>query len=190
MPNKFWKNYQEEAFRFCVIRCRDLSYLILGLNGESNELTEEGASVESELGGVLWYTSQITKYLGMDLDDIMEEAQSHHVCVPNPLCLNSYAGRLAEIYKKAFRGDREIEETVCQVREILIKYIQILLFVASTAHVTLEDMAIKNIEELTYREKHGCIKGDGDHRGKEADQQPVGLDAKYKDAIKKPMVIR
>jgi len=188
MENKFWKNYQEQAFSFCLLRCQNLPYFVLGLNGESSELTASDASHVSELGGCLWYLSQLTRYLNIDMDSIMEEAQEHHVCVPDFLHLNAIAGQVAEICKKVLRGDREAETVVDKVRACLIEYVKLLLFKASICHVTLEDMATENIKELTYRKKHNIIKGDGDYRGKEAEQLTLSVSVDY-SSCRKPLDI-
>ncbi len=85
-----FKKYQEESRKTVIHQdwTHALTYFTLGLNGEAGEVAEkikkvlrdnEGVvseekkvEIEKELGDVLWYLSQITTELGLDLNNVAE----------------------------------------------------------------------------------------------------------------------
>lgn len=87
---KMLKEYQELANKTAIYPNRNtfngLLYCILGLNGESGEVTEkvkkimrdqngiiaqvDKKEIEKELGDALWYLSQICSELKLNLEDV------------------------------------------------------------------------------------------------------------------------
>lgn len=75
------------------------------------------------------------------------------------------AGEIANKVKKILRGDHELTDTVKSA--ILDEAGDVLWYIAQIARVlevSLEDIAVHNIEKLRKRKAEGKIKGEGDHR--------------------------
>jgi NTP pyrophosphatase (non-canonical NTP hydrolase) len=79
-------SYQEFASNYAIYhggRQEELMYLALGLSGEAGEVAEkvkkyyrddelDEPGLAKELGDVLWYLSQISKWLGYDFHEIAD----------------------------------------------------------------------------------------------------------------------
>ena len=80
------------------------------------------------------------------------------------LGLAGEAGELANKYKKVLRGDKAIGD----VREALIDEagdcIWYIAMIASELHISLEEVAARNVRKLAARLENNTIKGDGDVR--------------------------
>jgi NTP pyrophosphatase (non-canonical NTP hydrolase) len=75
------------------------------------------------------------------------------------------AGEMAGKIKKWMRGDVD----KLNVADVVSEMGDVLWYLASLAtdlNVTLEEVALNNIEKITKRREQGNIKGDGDHREK------------------------
>ena len=75
-----FNDYQEKTEETAIYPKENaVEYLALGLNGEAGEVAEKvkkairddkELDLEKELGDVLWYLSQLSKELGINLDDV------------------------------------------------------------------------------------------------------------------------
>jgi len=78
--------YQQEAYRTALPRCRNLTYMVLGLTNEAGEaagkfkkalrgdrsLDDTKKILAEELGDVLWYAAGIATQIGYDLGTIAD----------------------------------------------------------------------------------------------------------------------
>lgn len=77
--------YQQQAAHYMLPQCRNLEYLILGLNEEAGEVagkrkkqirkdpgTETFDAMIEEIGDCLWYASQIANFLHVPLSHVAQ----------------------------------------------------------------------------------------------------------------------
>tara|TARA_B100000700_G_scaffold59493_1_gene64855 strand:- start:427 stop:762 length:336 start_codon:yes stop_codon:yes gene_type:complete len=80
------------------------------------------------------------------------------------LGLNGEAGEIAEKIKKSIRDNQSLEE----IKPALIDEIgDVLWYVANLAHevgISMNEVAIRNINKLQSRSKRNVLHGDGDNR--------------------------
>ena len=118
----------------------------------------------------------ILSNLGMTLNRYQKEAaknkafpEKYAIIYPTIGVLNE-AGEMAGKIKKWMRGDvptLNIPDLVSEMGDVL----WYLASLATDLNVTLEDVALNNIEKITKRREKNMIKGDGDHRESEGQQE-------------------
>ena len=108
-------------------------------------------------------------HLGMTLNQYQKQAEKtksfpeKYAIIYPALGLAEEAGEVAGKVKKWLRGDTEvlnIEATKKEMGDVL----WYLASLATDLGITLEDIALTNIQKLQDRKKAGTIKGDGDNR--------------------------
>jgi NTP pyrophosphatase (non-canonical NTP hydrolase) len=80
------------------------------------------------------------------------------------LGLAGEAGEVANKIKKVLRGDKTIEEATPDLVSELGDCLWYLSELAKALGVSLEEVAIQNIEKLRSRRERGVVKGEGDNR--------------------------
>lgn len=134
-----FKEYQAKAVSTAIYQGRgnNLAYPVLGLMGEVGELIEK---VEPALA----FYDPMTRRL---------------------LKLSWKASRIAEVVKRVFRGDREVND---DFRELVKKELgDVLWYIAaicSELGLDMDEVARLNTEKLASRKKRGKLHGQGDNR--------------------------
>ncbi len=149
-----------------------ITYPALGLLNEAGELIEKvmehyTGSVSytkdelmSECGDVLWYTSAVCDFCGINLDDIY-----------NPDMYLSFdygdyfvvCAKIAGVAKKSVR-DNDGVVNVIKMFPLLQRFMCMTDTLAGELGFTIHDAAEKNIAKLRDRQSRNVIKGEGDHR--------------------------
>lgn len=80
------------------------------------------------------------------------------------LGLAGEAGEVAEKVKKIIRDKKQIKDERVEICKELGDVLWYLAAVARDIGVTLEDVAMMNIEKLESRKERGTLQGDGDNR--------------------------
>lgn len=169
-------------------------YPVLGVTGESGELTEHLTALESgvtppradivkEIGDVLWYVVNTSLDVGLNMsglfDDVIEndtlfsdmfieevEEISLNNIMPDTATLAILVGRLSEIAKKTLRDDGGVLQSDKQVRvsQILGGILIELYKYTAVIGVSMDHVAKVNRDKLFSRKERGVLQGSGDDR--------------------------
>ena len=196
-PVEFWNYYRETAEKTAVYpgfaSMTGLTYVSLGLHGESGELCdqvkkvirddrntfvpERHAKLCAELGDVLWYWASAARELGVECGALINRDYAPREAIQLPpgmgtpsatsfaaLALVKHVAKFTDPVLDAL-GDGQARP---QDREALIRRLGAIYHcarsVALTLDVDIRDIAIGNLCKLLSRRDRGTIHGSGDNR--------------------------
>lgn len=167
-----------------------LSYLALGLGGESSELFEkikenrydittlEGDRLQllaKEIGDVYWYLAGLAEETGQKLGDIYFDfsrdlpVDSKFDDVVDMLVIET--GAILEVFKKAQRDDYElfikkelVQSKHSKMNASIAKLLTIAEYLANFFGVEVGTILQQNVDKLASRAKRGTLSGSGDER--------------------------
>lgn len=156
--------YQRAAQATAIGEHREIR-AVLGIAGETGELLNAEADILAELGGLLWYVSELC--VQYDLGSLADLMGSNKIPlftgVPISLCtVAASALRIPERVKKSLRGD-DIDLGV-ELPPLVRELVWMMGLCAQAYGSSLEGVAQMNIEKLAGRQRRGVIQGDGDER--------------------------
>lgn len=179
--NKFWENYQKQAWTTCLPSCRNFEYLALGLVNEAGEVagkikkkirgdydgldTQFVQDVKGEVGDCLWYLFGLFTLADMPLcivdasEDSVDNSSIISVLRGKATWLCRRSGNIAHLFclPNLVRYSATIE---IEVTEVVAK----LHSICTVLGFTLEDAAGYNLEKLAKRYATNKIIGSGDNR--------------------------
>lgn len=154
-----------------------LTYLALGLAGESSEalekhLEDDSRGVRAELGDTLWYLARLYRELGLPLPDLSTDTGDEPVTAAVGDALHRTVstrlvsvGRVAEVVKKAARDDGQLTTERTRQLEQLLHVVAAAWGQTALAFALLPAaVAADNLAKLLDRRDRGVLAGSGDHR--------------------------
>lgn len=167
-----------------------LSYLALGLGGESSELFEKikenrneittlgGEKLQllaKEIGDVYWYLAGLAEETNQELGDIYFDyskdlpVDSKFDDVVDMLVIET--GAILEVFKKAQRDDYQlfikkqlVPGKFAKMNASIAKLLTICEYLASFFGVQVGTILQQNVDKLASRAKRGTLSGSGDER--------------------------
>jgi NTP pyrophosphatase (non-canonical NTP hydrolase) len=160
-----------------------VNYPLLGLAGETGEIAEKVKKIlrdkegivseedklelKKELGDVLWYLSNLSYDLSVDLSLVarrqyFEERGNPYDYLPdNVFHLYRCAGRLVEyVYQTTENDTFEIEK----YKGLAFHVFYAICELAMSLGLKMEDVAQANLDKLKSRQERGVLQGSGDNR--------------------------
>lgn len=164
---KFWEEYQEKAWSTCLPSCQNADYLQLGLLSEVGELcgkmkkkirgdydnTPEQflKDIKGEIGDILWYIASLRKFRNqpmymMYLSGKIDVSDRNIVSIT----IGSLSSALMFVNDYSLMG--------------LHKLTGALQLIVYFYGISIEEIALANLEKLSQRHQTGNIIGSGDYR--------------------------
>lgn len=160
-------HYQELSERTATKHSFQLANYGLGVAGEAAEIMSialKGIStfadvdtfvkeLKKELGDVLWYTSQIARIAGLSLEELKIKSELNISFRKRVMKLNTKAGEMADLIKKAVFHGHAIEKEV--IKEILGAVLSWVVSIGKFVDLEILDIAAANVEKLMKRYPDG-----------------------------------
>lgn len=179
--NKFWENYQKQAWTTCLPSCRNFEYLALGLVNEAGEVagkikkkirgdydgldTQFVQDVKGEIGDCLWYLFGLFTLADMPLcivdasEDSVDNISVVSVFRDKAIGLCRRSGNVAHLFCLP-NPVRYLSTVEIEVTAVVAK----LHSICTVLGFTLEEAAEYNLEKLAKRYATNKIIGSGDNR--------------------------
>jgi NTP pyrophosphatase (non-canonical NTP hydrolase) len=132
----------------------ELIYLCLGLRGELQEWVESDNDIK-EAGDMLWYISQISTYLNLNLYSVYSDSNT----------VTDY--NIFEALKKYIRDDRYPESAIYDFIADMMYRLKICYGYSMNnppRGETFKRIIMQNVDKLTDRKNRGMLQGSGDSR--------------------------
>lgn len=153
---KTWANAREFTFS-------DQLNCVLGIVGEIGEFRYAPQDMKiKEAGDAFYYCCRLLQALGL----AVKTSSLLSMCCTSPFDSSGDVGRLCEYYKKALRGDWDVDPLTVKtlILPIMWKILEGVTPVGATPSEILERIITANVEKLEGRLSRGTICGSGEDR--------------------------
>lgn len=158
-------------------------YPVLGLCGEAGEVCEQAKKMlrddrgeltperqgkfKKELGDVLWYVAAVaTEIQHRFPSGPYTLSYVHTQAVAQSIKSDSLARSVRRLFDAANRVSQALDETLGHEKlpVLLERVLMLVADVAARVNLTLEEVAVGNLQKLSDRKQRGTLQGDGSER--------------------------